>query len=162
MKSLLSRNTGIVALVSVTLLLPLWFCYADDLIPPTRTLESYWIAPGRVTVVSEPPGLEVFLDGSKLGETPVWLRQVDPGLRKLQILQAQTDIFVQPGKTLQVTLFKGSFIIIPEEDKKAEKLRGLGKKKPAGARKRAETDQRQEEKGLTPWVIFINGPILYF
>ena len=161
MKNLLFRNTGIVALVFVTLWLPLSFCYAGDLIPPTRTLESNWIAPGKVTVVSEPPGLEVFIDGFKLGETPVWLREVDPGLRKLQILQAQTDIFVQPGKTLQVALFKGSFIIIPEEDKKAEKQPGLEEKKFAGARKRTEKHQRQEEKGLTPWVIFINGPILY-
>ena len=113
-------------------------------------------------MVSEPPGQEVFLDGAKLGETPLWLREVAPGLRKIQIMQAQTDVFVLPGKTLQVALFKGSFIIIPEEEDKEEKQPGLEQKKPSGTKRGGETGQGQDEQGLTPWVIFINGPILYY
>ena len=52
---------------------------ADELIPPSQTLKSPKVDYGKLTVVSEPPGLKVYLDGSELGQTPIWLMEVQAG-----------------------------------------------------------------------------------
>ena len=39
-------------------------------IPPTRPLDGRQEEPARLVVVSEPPELEVFLNGRKIGQTP--------------------------------------------------------------------------------------------
>ena len=58
---------------------------AEELIAPTRTLEGRVQFPGRLSVVSEPPELEVFLDGSSIGKTPIWLKEVKVGSHALRI-----------------------------------------------------------------------------
>jgi len=105
--------------------------FAEELIPPSRTLQNAKEAYGKLTVASEPPGLEVFLDGSKIGQTPIWLKQVKPGPHKLRVKQAETDIFVKPDKTLQISLFKGSFVI---KEVELEKEPGPKKELPAKER----------------------------
>lgn len=87
----------------------------EDLIPPTRTLEGPVILPGKLTVVSEPPELKVFLDGSEIGQTPVWLKEVKPGLHTLRVHESKTDVFVDPGKTVTLSFFKGSFVDVSSE-----------------------------------------------
>jgi hypothetical protein len=104
----------------------------EELIPPSRTLQDVKEAYGKLTVASEPSGLEVFLDGSKIGLTPVWLKQVKPGPHKLRVRQAETDIFVKSGKILQISLFKGSFVMTEVE---LGKESGPGKELPAKGKK---------------------------
>jgi len=104
---------------------------AEELIPPSRTLQDAKEAYGKLTVVSEPSGLEVFLDGSRIGQTPIWLKQVKQGPHKLRVKQLETDIFVKPGKILQISLFKGSFVIkeveLEKEPSPEKKLPAKGK-----------------------------------
>jgi len=89
---------------------------AEELIPPTRTLEGRVELPGSLTVVSEPPGLEVSLDGSSIGRTPVWLKEVKPGPHTVRIGQEKTEVHVQPGKKMALSFFKDSFIDITKEE----------------------------------------------
>ena len=49
---------------------------SGELIKPTRTLQSSEKIPGRLSVFSEPPGLDVFLDQSNIGKTPILSMEV--------------------------------------------------------------------------------------
>jgi hypothetical protein len=93
---------------------------AEELIPPSRTLQDAKEAYGKLTVVSEPPGLNVFLDGSKIGQTPIWLRKVKPGPHKLRVKHSETDIHVEANTTLQISFFKGSFTAKAEKEEKKQ------------------------------------------
>jgi hypothetical protein len=64
-----------------------------------------------VTVFSEPPELEVFLDGSKVGQTPLWLERVSQGFHKLRVKDVETEIHLEAGKGLRVGLFKGDLVL---------------------------------------------------
>ena len=100
-------------LTVLALVLGLTFTFAaEELIPPTRTLEGRVELPGSLTVVSEPPGLEVSLDGSSIGRTPVWLKEVKPGPHTVRIGREKTEVHVQPGKKMALSFFKDSFIFI--------------------------------------------------
>ena len=52
---------------------------AAELIAPTRTLKGKNDQSGRLSVFSEPPELEVSLDGTDIGKTPVISKEVEPG-----------------------------------------------------------------------------------
>jgi hypothetical protein len=96
----------------------------EDLIPPTRTLETDKAenqAKGKITVVSEPPGLKVLLDGSGIGRTPIWLKQIKPGPHKLRIENSETEFVAMPETILRISLFDDSFII---EEVQSEKETG--------------------------------------
>jgi hypothetical protein len=131
----------------------------EDLIPPTRSLEGRVETLGRLTVVSEPPDLEVFLDGSEIGQTPVWHKEVKPGFHKLRVRDSERDIFVEPGKTTTVSYFKGSFIDVPREQGVVRQPRREPRKSTEG-RKRT-TSRKGEERGdtLTPfeWFLIFNA-----
>jgi hypothetical protein len=105
---------------------------SEELIPPSRTLQDAKEVYGKLTVASEPSGLEVFLDGSKIGLTPVRLKQVKPGAHKLRVSQAETDLFVKPGKIMHVSLFKGSFVM---KEVELRKEADPGKELPAKGKK---------------------------
>jgi hypothetical protein len=93
---------------------PAW---SSELIKPTRALDSSGENPGKLSVFSEPPGLDVALEGAIIGKTPIFLDEMKPGSHRLQVKDSETDITVEPGKTLQISLFKDKFILIPETDK---------------------------------------------
>jgi hypothetical protein len=76
-------------------------CYGGELIEPTRTLQDAGERWGKLIVFSEPPEVDVFLDGSKVGQTPLWLEKVKEGTHKLQIKDREKEIYVKEG------LFKG-------------------------------------------------------
>ena len=97
---------------------PAW---SSELIKPTRALDSVGEKPGKLSVFSEPPGLEVTLEGTKIGKTPLILDEVNPGSHRLQVKNSETDITIEPGKTLQISLYKGKFVLIPATDKKPPK-----------------------------------------
>ncbi len=127
----------------------------EALIAPTRSLEGPREPVGRLTVVSEPPGLEVFLDGSEIGQTPVWMKQVKRGPHKLRVRRSETDVYVETGKVLTLSFFKGSFIVVPNKEEELEKAR-LEPEKPTESRKRKKPGQLEEERNdLTPWERFL-------
>jgi len=112
---------------------PAW---SSELIKPTRALDSTGEKPGKLSVFSEPPGLEVRLEGTIVGNTPILLDEVEPGSHRLRVKDSETDISIEPGKTLQISLYKDKFILIPATDKKPPKQTetvetNLTKSKPA-------------------------------
>ena len=88
-----------------------------ELIEPTRTVEGKQEGPGRLTVLSEPPGLEITLDGNNLGKTPVFLVEVDAGTHTLNVQNSKTQIHIQSGKILKISLHRDKFIFIPVAEK---------------------------------------------
>ncbi|MGB5745966.1 MAG: PEGA domain-containing protein [Desulfobacterales bacterium] len=91
------------------------------MIRPTRALDSTGEKLGKLSVFSEPPGLEVALEGTLIGKTPIFVDEVKPGSHRLRIKNSETDITIEPGKTLQISLYKDKFILIPAADKKPPK-----------------------------------------
>ena len=95
---------------------PAW---SSELIKPTRALDSSGEKLGKLSVFSEPPGLEVTLEGVIIGKTPIFLDEVKPGTHRLQVKNSETDITIEPGKLLQISLYKDQFILVPATDKKS-------------------------------------------
>ena len=92
-----------------------------ELIEPTQTLEGKQEpTTGRLTILSEPPGQKITLDGKDLGKTPRFLVEIEAGLYTLRVTDSKTDIYVKPGKTLKVSLFKDEFVFIQVKEKEAE------------------------------------------
>jgi hypothetical protein len=89
----------------------------QGLVEPTHSMEGKEEKPGELAVFSEPPNLEVMLDGEKIGETPVAV-EVKPGEHTLSIEKAEKTVNILPGESLRLSLFKGEFIEIPEEEEK--------------------------------------------
>lgn len=135
--------------------------FGDGLIPPTRTLgdgEKHW---GRLTVFSEPPGLDVYLDDKKVGVTPLWLGRVETGIYALRIEDHEAQIHLEQGIGIKAGLFKGAFITM--EDKEPEVLPAPGpeeKPKPRRAEEKPAPEERKED--LTRWELFINGSLPFF
>lgn len=126
---------------------PAW---SSELIKPTRALDSTGEKLGKLSVFSEPPGLEVRLEGTIVGNTPILLDEVEPGSHRLQVKNSETDISIEPGKTLQISLYKDKFILIPATDKEPPKQTetvetNLSKSKPA-----PPPAEEQRPKELSP------------
>jgi len=149
------RPISLSALFVLFLRIPLGLA-GEDLIAPTRTLEGREELPGRLTVVSEPPGLKVFLDGAEIGETPVWLNEVKPGSHTLRVQDSKRDVYVEPGKTVTLSYFKGSFIDVPEKKKVAREPAPETEKVTEG-RKRVKPREEESQRDLTLWDRFMNG-----
>jgi hypothetical protein len=138
---------------------------AAELIEPTRSLDGEQLpTTGRLTVLSEPPGLKISLDGDSLGKTPAFMMEVEGGVHTLQVKESETDIYVKPGKTLKISLHKGEFILIPVKEKPVEEQppTQVATEKPAtGAattrdpiRQKVDRDRRQSRQR---WQRFIDG-----
>ena len=65
--------------------------------------------------------MNITLDGDSLGETPAFLVEVEAGIHTLSVKDSKTDIFVEPGKIVRISLHKNEFILIPVEEKQLEK-----------------------------------------
>lgn len=89
----------------------------SGMIEPSRGLGSKEKRIGKLSVFSEPPNLEVVVDGEKIGETPVAV-EIEPGEHTLSIKDAEKKVIVLPGESLRLSLFKGEFIVLPEEEEK--------------------------------------------
>jgi hypothetical protein len=98
---MLSKLMNIYVSFAIILLGAAALCYGGELIEPTRTLQDAGERWGKLIVFSEPPEVDVFLDGSKVGQTPLWLEKVKEGTHKLQIKDREKEIYVKEG------LFKG-------------------------------------------------------
>ncbi len=93
-----------------------------ELIEPSRTLK------GQLSVFSEPPELDVLLDGVEIGKTPVISKEITSGVHILRVKDAEKEIIILSRKSLQLRLFKDSLIIIPEKKAKAPTQPKLEKK----------------------------------
>jgi hypothetical protein len=93
-------------------LLPAW----AQLIEPTRSLNQEPEPKSRLTVLSEPPGLEVILDGTEIGTTPIFGLEVDAGTHVVRIENKKASIKIAAGKNFQIVLFKGSFVEVPQRE----------------------------------------------
>ena len=132
---------------------------ASDLIEPTRTLSSTGKSVGKLTVSSEPLRLDVKMDGTVIGETPVVLQEVEPGIHVIRVKDSETEIFVEPGKSIQLSWFKGAFIQIPEEVKKDHKHQREEKKKTSQKRKSEQYVEKREKPDPFYWPLNPKGPI---
>jgi hypothetical protein len=134
------------------------FVVGGELIAPTRSLESMDEKKGSVSVLSEPPEKEAFLDGEAIGKTPVWYREVAPGYHRLRVQSAEIDIFVEPGKHFQIGLFKETFLIIPEKEKTVPEWQAkTGEKDTIKRRSPGGGRQERPSPDLSSWERFING-----
>ena len=138
---------------------------ATELIEPTQTLGGKpKQTTGRLTVLSEPPGLKISLDGDSLGETPAFMVEVQEGVHTLRVKDSQTDIYVQPGKTVKISLHKNEFILIPVKEKPVEEQSvtevSTGTRATSAARPRDPIRQqvdRDRRRSQQRWQQFIDG-----
>ena len=155
-------KVGILTLILAASGLMAWsWCFGDELIQPTRTLgepEKSW---GSLTVFSEPPELDVYLDGEKVGPTPLWLRQVETGPHKVKINETEGDVRVEKGKAARIGLFKGSFVTFSqvEEKKAAPEPARETRSQPLSV---PQPLQKAEKEDLTLWERFVNGSLKHF
>lgn len=84
-----------------------------QLIEPTRSLKDAYDGTGLLNVLSEPPGIEVRVDGKVIGQTPIFSARFPAGVHALRIRDSETDIQLVAGKTFAISWFKGAFIEIP-------------------------------------------------
>jgi hypothetical protein len=131
-----------------------------ELIKPTRTLQSSEKTPGELSVFSEPPGLDVFLDQSYIGKTPIMSFEVGAGIHNLKVEDSETEIYLKPGQSLQLSLFKGAFIEIKEKETENTK-----KPEEIATEKRKTDEPTEDQTGYEPkytpgyWPLKPSGPI---
>ena len=144
----------------VFLLVTVSFSISGELIEPTRTIQGSEKAIGRISVFSEPPGLDVFLNNSKVGKTPIVSIDVEAGPHNLKVKDSKKEIYVMPGKSLRLSLHKGGFIEIPEIEREIPQ-----KSEKNNAEKRESTEPVEKKKGYKPiyepfyWPMNPSGPI---
>ena len=114
---------------------------------------------GKLSVFSEPPGFDVFLNKSKIGKTPILSVEVTPGIHNLKVENSETEIYLKPGQSLRLSLFKGTFIEVKEQAKETiqkPKEDTVGKK---------PVEPTEEKTGYQPkyeplyWPLKPGGPI---
>jgi PEGA domain len=149
-----------VMLAAAALMAGSW-SFAGELIEPTRTLggpEKPW---GSLNVFSEPPRMDVYLDGEKVGATPLWLRQVEAGPHKLKVEESEKDVQVEKGKAARIGLFKGSFVTFSavKEEKAASEA---PKEEPPQTSLATPTTEEQTSRDLSLWERYVNGSLKHF
>ena len=161
-KMKMTPNLGkITALFFCILILTLSVCSGGELIEPTRTLQEAGKTWGGLTIFSEPPQLEIYLDGEKVGQTPLWLRKVETGLHTIKIGPAETRVRIEKDKKLKVGFLKGSFVTSSEPAKETPKVsQPLDQQAVAPPQEQAGGDERTED--LTSWEKFVNGSLKHF
>jgi hypothetical protein len=136
-------------------------CFGAELIEPTRTPREPGKEWGGLTIFSEPPQIEIYLDGEKVGLTPLWLREVKTGPHTIKIGHSQTTVRVDKDQRLKVGLFKGSFVISSESQREKPKVEqnreeaGLMPSPP-------QTEEERRSEDLTLWEKFVNGTLKHF
>jgi hypothetical protein len=132
--------------------------FASDLIEPTRNLSDKSHNEGKLFVFSEPPGLGVKMDGTVIGETPVELQAVEPGIHVIHVKDSEIEIYVNPGKSVKISWFKGAFIKIPSEAKEGHRQQIVQKKEDP---RKEKSEQSAKKMDLEPlyWPLNPKGPI---
>ena len=118
--------------IIVSLLIGHLFCPGNvhsGLIEPTRTLQTAPDDLGLLNIFSEPPALEIWLDGKVIGSTPLVSVELSSGTHVLRIEGSEAKVFISARKTTSLSWFKGSFIEIPEKTKSTGEPTAASKKK---------------------------------
>jgi hypothetical protein len=131
-----------------------------QLIEPTRSLQDASGGAGILNVLSEPPGIEVQVDGRLIGKTPIFSARFPPGVHVLRIKDSETDIHLAAGKTTAISWFKGSFIEIPETVKPPAEIAKEPQPAPAKSKPDEEPSvQQNTAKDPYYWPLNPRGPI---
>jgi hypothetical protein len=133
--------------------------WSSGLIEPTRTLERTAEKSGKLSVFSEPPGLDVSLDGARIGKTPIISKVVESGYHVLRVKREETEIYVGPGKDLRLSLHKGSIIEIPAETKEIRQQKKPDDVKTSKKSKFEQSSKKKEELHPLYWPFNPSGPI---
>ena len=148
--------------VYVSLMIQPLYVFAE-LIEPSRTLDGQQKPLGRLSVFSEPPELDVLLDGVKIGKTPIISKEVTSGVHILRIKDTEKEITILSEKSLKLSLFKGSLIEIPEKKAEAptqpklEEKMAIEEKKPDEPTK--EKTENEPKYDPLYWPLNPTGPI---
>jgi hypothetical protein len=132
--------------------------FASDLIEPTQTLSSRDSKVGNLSVFSEPPGLEVRMDGTVIGKTPVEVKAVESEVHVIQVKGSEIDIYVRPGESVKLSWFKGSFIKIPVEVEEARQQQN-GEKKEVPPKEKSEQSAKKVDLQPLYWPLDPKGHI---
>jgi hypothetical protein len=137
------------------------------LIEPTRSLKATAEDPGQLTIFSEPPGLNIKLDGTSVGQTPMRINAVDPGNHQLQVGESVTEIDIEPGQSFHISLFKSKFVRFQVTKKEASETSGVGNtltSETAAPDPSSEHLRTKEEnrKAWERWMLFVNGSSKHF
>jgi hypothetical protein len=134
-------------------------CLASDLIEPTRTLSSPAEHRERLSVFSEPPGLDVYMDGASIGKTPVVDLKVAPGRHVVRLKDVETEINAEPGKSITLSWFKGVFITVPAKEQEARVQPREEKKETPKIKISEQSDDKKEDLQPLYWPLKPGGPI---
>ena len=133
--------------------------WGSGLIEPTRTLEPGGEKTGNLSVYSEPPGLDVSLDGEKIGKTPIQLKAVKAGYHVLRVRDVESEIYIRSGKNLRLSLYKGSLIEIHRDSKEARPPQKPDGVKDPKKSKSQPPNTRRENLHPNYWPLNPGGPI---
>jgi hypothetical protein len=131
----------------------------SELIGPSRTIKGLKNPKGRLSVFSEPPELDVLLDGVNIGKTPIFSKEVSPGTHLLRVKKTEKEIIILPGKYLQVSLYKGSLIEIPEKKDEALRETKSEEKTTIQEKKTKYPEKDMDENDPFYWPMNPTGPI---
>ena len=138
-----------------------------ELIEPSRSLKSASGGPGQLTIFSEPPGMEVKLDGTSVGSAPIRIKTLNPGVHRLQVGESATEITIESDQTLHISLFRNRFIQFQvTENQRAPASAAGGPSKTE--RRIPETSSQQirvkeeNRKAWERWMQFVDGRSKHF
>lgn len=132
---------------------------ASDLIEPTRTLSSPAQNSCKLSVFSEPAGLDVDIDGVSIGKTPVVDLEVEPGRHVIRLKNGETEINAEPGKSIKLSWFKGTFINIPVEEQEPPVQQSKTKNETSKIKISEQPDGKKEKLNPLYWPLNPSGPI---
>jgi hypothetical protein len=135
---------------------------AADLIEPSRTLKTAPAEPGNLAVLSEPPNLNVNLNNELIGTTPLFVKSLKSGTYQLRVADSETTIYVEPGSTLQISLFKGEFISTATREKEPVEQQAAQEKKVGETRITQQAAKEEQKNELSPWDRFVNKSSSHF
>ena len=144
--------------VSVCLIIQPLSVFAE-LIEPSRTLEGQQKPMGRLSVFSEPPKLDVLLDGVSIGKTPVISKEVTSGVHILRVKDTEKEIAILSGKSLQLSLFKDSLIEISGKKTEAPTQQKIKEKMATEEKKTEDSNKNKKQYDPFYWPTNPRGPI---
>ena len=157
MKRISSKTVGLICMLAI--LITCTSAWGTGKIAPSRTLKGSGDEMGKLSVFSEPPGLEVTLDGSQIGPTPVREIDVKPGSHTLRVRESEAEIYITPGEPLNLSWRRGIFIVISSKEKtEPEQPRAEEKDKPQ-PKKAAQTQKNEPKLEPLYWPLNPRGPI---
>ena len=112
-----------------------------------------------MSVFSEPPGLDVEMDGTLIGKTPVVDLNVEPGRHVIRLQDDETEIDAEPGKSIKLSWFKGAFIRVPVKKQEARVQQSKAKDEPSKINISDQSEDKKEEPQPLYFPLNPSGPI---